>query len=285
MAFFCSYKGKEYELPESMRKFCKYQVDRISDNLELSHLEFIEVSTKDNSTTYSVFVGVVDTIHYSKIIIYGEYDNSYKCCPFKYGSFNYIEVPNSEMIDFECFSDSDILLNTCKNLCVIVLKSEVIFFNITPDFLENIDHPLFDVEGVWFDDEDDNTFLSVERIKYSREITYLPIHCCHSFDKSITSSVKKTDDRCNINIGLCFTCVCRDSSTEEIHSETMNEITIDFTNEQIRITYDMKTTAYVHYVSGGEYNDEPTMSTDERHHVFKHETKIVLFPEEDEEDD
>lgn len=288
MAFFCSYKRKEYQLPESMRKLRKYQVDRNSDNLELSHLEFIEVSTKDNSTTYSVFVGVVDTIRDSIVIIYGEYDNSYKCCPFRYGSFNYIEVPNSEIIEYYGQS-SNILLNTCKNLCVIVLKSEVIFFSITPEFLEDVDDPQFNDpwfdENDWFFDDLDNTFLSMERIKYERNITYFPIHCCPSFDKSITSSIKKTDDRCNINIGLCFTCVCRDSSTEEIHSETMNEITIDFTNGQIRITYDMKTTAYVHYVSSGEYNDEPTMSTDERDHVFKHETTIDLFPKEDEEDD
>jgi hypothetical protein len=212
------------------------------------------------------------------MIIYGEYSYRRDFGPFEHCSFNYIQVCKSEMIEFgdqpsNEFGDqpSNFILQVGKNLCAIVLKSELIVIGIKPEFLQNLDDP----------DDDDyvEPFLFITHIKYERKIIDFPFDS-PSFDEEMTSSVKKDDDG-GCEIGLRFTCVCRDSSTEEIHSETMNEITIDFTNGQIRITYDMKTTAYVHYVSG----DEPTMSTDERDHVFKHETTIDLFPEEDEEDD
>ena len=205
------------------------------------------------------------------MIIYGEYSYRGGFGPFEHGSFNYIQVCKSEMIEFgdqpsNEFGDqpSNFILQVGKNLCAIVLKSELIVIGITPEFLENLDDPDDDVYI--------EPFLFITHIKYERKIIDFPFDS-PSFDEKIISSVKKDDDGvCEID--LCFTCVCRSS-------ETMNRITISFSDEQIRITYDMNRTTYERYVSGGEYNDEPTMSTHERHNLFNRETTIILFPEED----
>lgn len=290
MTFYCFHNGKRYELPESMKFLSKYQQD--DGRLILSELKLIEIINRNNTrTTYSVFVGVIDATESKKIIIYGEYDNSSNQCPFKYGSsFHYIEVKASDMINYECIwtSDSDILLHTCKNSCVIVLKSEVIIFSIDPDFLEDIDDPWFDVDDVWFFPDLDHSYLSVKHVKYQQEITNLPIHCCHHhLSKTSVLKIEQMNDCFDILIDLCFTCVCRYSSMEERkkHLKTTNRITISVMNGKLTITCDMNTTAYVHYVSG-EYNDFPTMSKDKRRHVFNpNPITIDLFPEEDKEDD
>jgi hypothetical protein len=278
MVFTVFYNRKEYELPESMRCLGEHQDDSMKtddgiwrDALQLSHLEFINVSNgQGHSTNYSLFVGVADTVRDSIIIIYGEYDSSYDFGPYKHGSFNYIEVPKSEMIEFDD-QPSKFILQVGKHLCAIVLKSELIVIGITQDFLEDLDEPLFD-------DDYDEHFSFFKRIEYERKITDFPFvrsSTCGPapFDEIITSGVEKKDDGCEIV--LCFTWDCRNSS------EITNEITISFSDEQIKISYDMKTTTYEQYVSGGEYNDDPTMSTDKREIVFNRETTINLFPEEE----
>lgn len=272
MAF---YNNQKYKLPHSMCHLLEHQTESLrtvyqnEELITLSHLEIIAASTElFEFTNYYLFIGVADTGDDTIMIIYGEYADRRDFGPFEHGSFNYIQVCKSEMIEFGD-QPSNFILQVGKNLCAIVLKSELIVIGITPEFLQNLDDP----------DDDDyvEPFLFINRIKYERKITDFPFDS-PSFDEEMTSSVKKDDD-CGCEIGLRFTCVCR--SSEIIHSETMNRITISFSDKQIRITYDMNTTTYVHYVSGGEYNDEPTMSTHERHNVFNRETTIILFPEED----
>lgn len=272
MVFTVFYNGKEYVLPESMRCLGEHQDDSMKtdddgiwkDALQLSHLEFINVSNgQGHSTNYSLFVGLADTVRDSIIIIYGEYDSSYDFGPYKHGLFNYIEVPKSEMIEFDD-QPSKFILQVGKHLCAIVLKSELIVIGITQDFLEDLDDPLFD-------DDYDEPFLFMKRIEYERKITFPFVRS--SISGCLTSGVEKKDDGCEIV--LCFDWICRNSS------ETTNEITISFSDEQIKISYDMKTTTYEQYVSGGEYNDDPTMSTDKREVLFNRETTINLFPEEE----
>jgi len=284
MVFTAFYKGKEYNLPESMRCLSEYQDDSMKtdddeiwrNSLQLSHLQFINISNGlGNITNYSLFVGVADTVRDSIIIIYGEYDLSYDFGPYKHGSFNYIEVSKSEMIEFDD-QPSKFILQVGTHLCAILLKSELIVIGITQDFLDDLDHPLFD-------DDYDEPFSFMKRIEYERKITYFPLVCSSiegpaPFDEIITSSVEKNDED-DCEIVLCFTWERRNSS------KITNEITISFSDEQIKISYDMKTTTYEQYVSRGEYNDDPTMSTDKREIVFNRETTIDLFPEEEEDDD
>lgn len=117
----------------------------------------------------------------------------------------------------------------------------------------------------------------MKRIEYERKITFPFIRSSisgpASFDEIITSGVEKNDD--GYIIVLCFTWDCRNSL------ETTNEITISFSDEQIKISYDMNTTIYEQYVSNCEYIDDPTMSTDKRHNMFNRETIIDLFLEEE----
>jgi hypothetical protein len=288
MAF---YNNHKYELPPSMRHLLEHQKESLrtvyqnDELITLSHLEFITASTElFEFTTYYLFIGIADTGDDTIMIIYGEYSYRRDFGPFEHGSFNYIQVCKSEMIEFgdqpsnefgdqpsNEFGDqpSNFILQVGKNLCAIVLKSELIVIGIKPEFLENLDDPDDDVYI--------EPFLFITHIKYERKIIDFPFDS-PSFDEKIISSVKKDDDG-GCEIGLCFTCVCR--SSEIIHSETMNRITISFSDEQIRITYVMNTTTYVSYVSDGEYNDEPTISTQERHNLFNRETTIIFFPEED----
>jgi len=267
MAFYNKHK---YELPHSMRHLLEHQKDplrTVYQNEELITLSYLKIITASTElfefTNYYLFVGIADTGDDTIMIIYGEYSYRGGFGPFEHGSFNYIQVCKSEMIEFGD-QPSNFILQVGKNLCAIVLKSELIVIGITPEFLENLDDPDDDVYI--------EPFLFITHIKYERKIIDFPFDS-PPFDEKIISSVKKDDDGV-CEIGLCFTCVCRSS-------ETMNRITISFSDEQIRITYDMNRTTYERYVSGGEYNDEPTMSTQERRDVFKHETAIILFPEED----
>jgi len=94
----------------------------------------------------------------------------------------------------------------------------------------------------------------------------------------MTSRVEKDCDGCKIE--LYFTCVCHYSKKK--YTETRNKITISFSNEQIRISYVMKTTTYEHFiVDGTGYHDRPKKQTDERNATFYHGTIINLVSEED----
>lgn len=268
--------GKEYELPESMRFLREYQDDSMKtfDGKwtyvpTLSHLKIVDISSGyDSCWKYKIFVGAMPTKHNTIIIIYGEYYEWSSLCPYHYGSFHHIEVPESEMID---------LLDIGNNTCAILLKGELIVIGITPEFKEYIEDEIDD------DGEYDEPYLSILRVDLIRKITDFPfdrssIDGRPSFDKSMTSRLEKKDDGCEIV--LCFTCVC--SSSNEIHSETTNEITISFSNEQIRISYEMNTTTYERNIlDGTEYNDFPTIRTNEKNDSFYREITYDLFPEED----
>ena len=101
MPFFCSYKGKEYEFPESMRFLSEYQDDsmKFHGSLKLSQVNIIEmlIRGEEYRLRYKLFIGVMPTNRNSNIIIVGEY---FLDSPYEYGSFRHIEVTNSEMIDF-----------------------------------------------------------------------------------------------------------------------------------------------------------------------------------------
>ena len=271
------YNGEQYELPESMRFLCEYQDSSMKTFdgkwtyiLTLSHLKIVDVlSGYDSCWKYKIFVGTIPTKHNTIIIIYGEYYEWSSLRPYLYDSFHHIEVPESEMID---------LLDIGNNSCAILLKGEVIVIGITPEFKEYIEDEIDD------DGEYDEPYLSILRIEFSRKITDFPfdrssIDGRPSFDKSITLRDEKNDDG-GCEIVLCFTCVC--SYSNEIHSETTNEITISFSNEQIRISYEMNTTTYERNVlDGTEYNDFPTIRTNEKNDSFYREITYDLFPEED----
>jgi hypothetical protein len=280
MTFRVFYNGEQYELPDSMGCLNKYQDDSMkrfdggwTDILTLSHLEIVNILTDENPNSgYKLFVGVMPTIkHDTIIIIYGEYfENS----PYDYGSFHYIEVGESEMIEFND-QPSKFILDVGNNSYAILLKSELIVIGITPDFQDFLQEEV--------DDEYSEAYLSIKRIDFIRGITDFTLDRSSidgrpSFDEHMTTIIEKDDDGCEIS--LCFTCVC--SYSKIIHSETMNKITISFSNEQIRITYAMNTTTYERYIADETgYNDYPTMRTDERNATFYHGTIINLVSEED----
>ena len=282
------YNGKEYILPESIERFDEYQDDSMKTydegwtyRLTLSHLKIVDISTDENPyLRYKLFVGIMPTNRDTKIIIYGEY---FIDRPYRHGSFHYIEVPESEMIDFDRIN-SKFILDIGNNSCAILLKDEVIVIGITTDFQEYL-------EPEEVDDYDEDIYgepyLSIIRINLVRDITDFPFDRSSvdgrlSVDKRITSNVEK-DDSC-YEVCFCFTCVC--SSSDKIHSKTKNEITITLSDEQIRIRYDMDTTTYDHYMlAGTEYNDFPTMRTHQKNDCFHDEITYERFPEEDSEEE
>ncbi len=279
MAFRVFYSGEQYELPDSMRCLNEYQDDsmKIFDGkwtyiLTLSYLEFVDISTEKNRfLRYKLFVGVMPISGNTRIIIYGEYFGNR---PYEYGSFHYIEVDESEMIKFDD-QPSIFILDVGNNSFAIILNEEVIVICITTDFKKYLE---FNEVDEWDECEYCEPYLSIKRIDFIRSITDFPfdrslIDGSPSFDERMTSRVEKNDGGCKIE--LCFTCVCRSS-------ETTNEITISFSNEQIRITYAMNTTTYERYMLDGTgYNDFPTIRTDERNVKFDREIRYDLFPEED----
>jgi len=279
MTFRVFYNGEQYELPDSMRCLNEYQDDSMKTFdgkwtyiLTLSYLEFVDISTdKNRFLRYKLFVGVMPITGNTRIIIYGEY---FWNRPYEYGSFHYIEVDESEMIKFDD-QPSIFILDVGNNSCAIILKEEVIVICITADFKEYLE---FDEVDEWDECEYCESYLSIKRINFIRGITDFPfdrssIDGRPSFDERMTSRVEKNDGGCKIE--LCFTCVCSSS-------KTMNEISISFSNEQIRITYAMNTTTYERYMLDGTgYNDFPTILTDERNVKFDREIRYDLFPEED----
>jgi hypothetical protein len=280
------YNGKQYKLPNSMWCLNEYQDDSMKTfyggwHFKLSHLEFVNISTDENPfLSYKIFVGVMPTTGDTRIIIYGEYFDGRPC---EYGLFHYIEVDESEFIEFDDQS-SKFILDVGNNSCTIVLKSELIVIGITPDFQDFLQEETIDL------DEYDDDYLSsierifIKRINFIRDITDLSFYYDSSdrsfelSDEHTTSRVEKNDGGCKID--LCFTCVCH--YLEEIYTETTNNITIYVSNEQIRICHEMKTTTYEHsFVGVTEYNDFPTKQADKKNATFYHETTIDLFSEED----
>lgn len=272
------YNKQQYELPDSMRSLNEYQDDSMKErfygrwHLKLSHLKIVDISTEENPyLSYKIFVGVMPTTRNTRIIIYGEY---FENRPYEYGSFHYIEVDESKFIKFDDQS-SKFILDVGNNSCAILLKSEIIVIGITPEFQDFLheDENTIDV------DEYDEDYLSIKRIDFIHDITDLlfddrPFQLS---DEHMTSRVEKND---GCKIELCFTCVC--SYSKKIHSETTNNITIYISNEQIRISHDMKTTTYERYIVGATgYNDRPTILTDERNATFHREITYDRFPEED----
>jgi len=270
------YNKEQYELPNSMECLKKYQTDSMKTfhaelHLKLSHLEIVDISTEENPyLSYKIFVGVMPTTRNTRIIIYGEY---FENRPYEYGSFNYIEVDESKFIEFDDQS-SKFILDVGNNSCAILLNSELILIGITPEFQDFLheDENIIDV------DEYNEDYLFIKRIDFICDITDLSFDD-NSFqlsDEHMTSRVEK-DDGCKIE--LCFTCVCHYSKKK--YTETTNKITISFSNEQIRISYVMKTTTYEHFiVDGTGYHDRPKKQTDERNATFHREITYDRFPEE-----
>jgi hypothetical protein len=283
------YNKQKYELPDSMRSLNEYQDDSMKErfyggwHLKLSHLKIVDILTdedEDEDLSYKIFVGVMPTTGNTRIIIYGEY---FENRPYEYGSFNYIEVDESKFIKFDDQS-SKFILDVGNNSCAILLNSELILIGITPEFQDFLHEEAIDLNKY-----DDDYLSSIERIfikriDFIRDITDLSFYYDDSdssfelSDEHMTSRVEKVCDGCKIE--LYFTCVCHYS--KKIHSETTNNITIYISNEQIRISHDMKTTTYERYIVGATgYNDRPTKQTDERNATFHHVTIINLISEED----
>ena len=141
MAF---YNNQKYELPHSMRHLLEHQTESLrtvyqnEELLTLSYLELIAASTERfEFTNYYLFIGIADTGDDTIMIIYGEYSDRRDFGPFEHCSFNYIQVCKSEMIEFGD-QPSNFILQVRKNLCAIVLKSELIVIGITAIFKKSI---------------------------------------------------------------------------------------------------------------------------------------------------
>jgi hypothetical protein len=224
----------------------------------------------------------------SNIIIVGEY---FLDSPYEYGSFRHIEVPNSEMIDFECDSDSDSdsdresfeILELENNLYAILLKTGVIIIGITPTFQEYLE------ENLQIDDGDyDDSYLYVERFNFVHNITDYPfdrssINCFDlRFNETITSSFEKNDGVSRICLDFTRICRCSDDDClTKLHWKTENHIWIDISNGEIEIVYSRNTTTYDRYISDGHFNDRPTMRTEEKDDNFHHNIRYKLFQKED----
>ena len=108
MTFSVYDRKSRYELPDSMMHLIEYQDSSMKyrGDLTLSHVKIVEmlIRGKEYRLPYKLFIGVMPTNRNSKIIIIGEYFLDH---PSDYCSFRDIEVPNSEMINFICDSDSD----------------------------------------------------------------------------------------------------------------------------------------------------------------------------------
>lgn len=291
------FDGNQYELPNSMSHFNEYQDSSMKtfnrsgpDILTLSHLKIVDISTDENPyLRYKLFVGIMPTIRRrgTRIIIFGEY---FINRPYRYNSFNYIEVPESEIIDLY-----NPILDIGNNLCAILLKKELIVIGITPDFQEYLEPEEVDD---WDESEYGKPYLSVTRFNFIYDITDFPfdrssidghplIDGHPSFEEDMTSSFENDDDGgCKINLYFTKVCRVRFRSSIEIHSKTENQITIYISNKEIRIEYIRDTTTYDRYIVDGEYNDFPRIRTDEESDYFSREITYPRFlKEESEEDD
>ena len=284
-----SYDGDQYELPDSMSRFDEYQDSSMktfnrkgTDILTLSHLKIIDILTDENpNLRYKLFVGIMHTIrrHDTIIIICGEY---FIDRPYRYGSFNYIEVPESEIIDLD-----NPILDIRNNLCAILLKKELIVIGITPDFQEYLEPEEVDD---WDESEYGRPYLSVRRFNFIYNITDFPfdrlsIDGHPSFEEEMTSSFENDDGGCKINLYFTKVCSFQFRSSIVIHSKTENQITIYISNEEIRIEYIRDTTTYDRYVVDGEYNDFPHIRTEEESDYFCHEITYPRFPKDYSEED
>jgi len=279
-----------YQLPNSMSYLIEYQDDSMKyrESPTLSQVKIVEmmIGGEEYRLPYKIFIGVMPTNRNSNIIIVGEYFLDY---PPDYGSFHHIEVPNSEMIDFECDSDSDSdrksfeILELENNLYAILLKTGVIIIGITPTFQEYLE------ENLQIDDGDYNdSYLCVERFNFVHNITDFPfnrssIDCFDlRFNETMTSSLEKNDGVSRICLDFTRTCRCsNDDCLTKLHWKTGNHIWIDISNREIRIVYSRHTTTYDRYISDGHFNDRPTMRTEEKDDNFHHNIRYKLFQKED----
>lgn len=273
-----------YQLPNSLSCLIEYQDDsmKFHGSPTLSQVNIIEmlIRGEEYRLPYKTFIGVMPTNRNSNIIIVGEYSSNY---PSDYGSFHHIEVPDSEMIDFVCDSDSDResfdILHFENNTYAILLKTGVIIIGITPTFQKYLD------ENVDYDDGDyDDSYLYVKRFNFVRDITDSPfnrssIDCCDLiFDETMNSSLKKNDGGSRISLDFTRTCRCSDDDClTKLHWKTGNHIWIDISNGEIEIVYSMNTTTYDRYITDGHFNDRPTMRTDEEDENFHHNIRYKLF--------
>ena len=284
MTFFVYDSKKEYELPESMRFLSEYQNSSMKFNGSptLSQVKIIEmlICGEEYTLPYKLFIGVMPTKHNSKIIILGEY---FLDSPYEYGSFRHIEIPNSEMIDFVCDSESfDIdILDLENNLYAILLKTGIIIIGITPVFQTYLDENVEIDEGNY-----DDSYLCVDRFNFVRDITDSPfnrssIDCNHlRFDEEKTSRLEKNDGGSRISLYFTRTCRCSDNGClTKVHWKTENSIWIDISNGEIRIQYTRHTTTYYRYIVDGHFNDRPTMRTGEKDDNFHHENHIRTVSE------
>ena len=246
---------------------------------KLSQVNIIEmlIRGEEYGLPYKLFIGVMPTNRNSNIIIVGEY---FLDSPYEYGSFRHIEVPNSEMIDFECDSDrkSFDILHHQNNTYAILLKTGVIIIGITPTFQEYLE------ENLQIDDGD---YVCVDRFNFIRDITDSPfnrssIDCCDlRFDEEMNSSFEKNDGGSRISLDFTRTCRCSDDDClTKLHWKTGNHIWIDISNGEIKIVYSMHTTTYDRYITDGHFNDHPTMRTDEEDENFNHNIRYKLFQKE-----
>jgi hypothetical protein len=273
MTFKVLYNGEKYELQYSMRVLSEYQDDSMKCESipTLSHLKLIRISTKKNpDLNYKLFVGVMPTKYNTIIIIYGEY---FENRPYQCGLFHYIEVPKSEMIEFD-EQPSNFILDVGDNSCAILFKRGAIVIGITPDFYGHLDD--FEV-----DKRDEleyrEPYLSIHHIYFIRKITELLFDGPPSIDKKMTLSVEKYEDHCEIC--LCFPFVCRDSSGE-IQSETTDKITICISDEEIEIFYVMNRITACHVVDSA-FSDLHKIQTREENDILYLKITYDRFPEED----
>ena len=272
MAVTVFYKEELYDLPESLRDLCEYQNGECTYiPPTLSHLKLIQISTEENpDLRYKLFVGVMPTKYDTIIIIYGEYFENH---PYQYGLFHYIEVPKSELFEFDEQS-SNFILDVENNSCAILLKREVIVIGITPDFYGHLENYEFDKCNEL---EYLKPYLSILRIDFIQKITELLFVGPPSIDKKMTLSVKKCDGICEIC--LCFPFVCCDSS-DKIQSETTHKIFIDVSHCEIEILYVMNRITARHVVDS-DFMDSHNTRTHEENDILYLKITYDRFPEED----
>lgn len=297
MRFYVCDRKKGYQLPNSLSwlNYCQDTLMKYREKtilFEKVNIFDMWINGGEYSLPYKIFIGVMRTNRNSKIIIVGEY---FRDNPSEQRSFYHIEVPDSEIIDFVCDSDSEPdsdrkslnILHLQNNTYAVLFKTGVIIIGITPTFQnyleENVDYD----EGNYND-----SYLYMKRFDFVRDITNSPfntpiIHCRSSIDKQMTSRVEKYDDN-NSMICLNFSCVCSCSNSDcltETHWSTENCIRIYISNKEIKIVDSRYITTNERCVVDGEYNDRPTIRDFEENDSRYHETTYPLFPEDESEED
>lgn len=288
MTFKVLYNGEKFNLPNSMRVLSEYQDDSMKCESipTLSHLKLIRISTKKNpDLNYKLFVGVMLTKYDTIIIIYGEY---FENRPYQCGLFHYIEVPKSEMIEFD-EQPSNFILDVGDNSCAILFKRGAIVIGITPDFYGHLDDFEVDKHNEL---EYRKSYLSIHQIDFIPKVVQILFDYLRSIDKKMTLSVEKYDnvccddvccdddccnDYCDIILGFPF--VYRDSSGE-IQSETTDKITIRVLDGKIEIFYEMNGITACHVVDSA-FSDLHKIQTHEENDILYLKITYDRFPEED----